>query len=202
MNEPIFKLWQQLQRHRIWIIQLLLLAVIGTGILWVDKRISNHLNPHFNCEATLIDPSLPDPHSAEKKLRLRIFSQGNRALIRVGYHHIEQSWVDIELSGTLKGVEAGSMSYLINLDKHQEWLHVAEDELPSYLLGMKRQIKKSLEQSASLDIKLHVLEMDVLSDYALLRVTPGDHLWACRMRETSFNEAETPLNTWFSGLMD
>ncbi|BCV29515.1 hypothetical protein AYI72_05355 [Shewanella algae] len=193
---------RRLRQNRIWILLLLLLLLFAAGIIWADTLISKRLSPNFNCEASLIRPGMAVDQANTEKLRLRIATENGHARLRVSYRHDSEPWASIELTGSIKGLEPGSLSYLISLEQRQEKLQVDEAELPPYLLAMRDSINKALAQPGKLDLRLHVLEMDILADYALIQVTPGDHLWACRMSEFEEDKAQEPLLSLISGLFD
>lgn len=192
----------RLRQNRSWILLLLLLLFV-VGILAVDTLISKYLNPSFNCEASLINPGKAEGPRGDEKLRLGITTENGQTRLKVSYRYDNEPWAGIELAGTIEGVELGSLSYLMSLEPYQDKLLLGEEELPPYLMAMREAINKALAQSGKLELRLHVLEMDILADYSLIQLSPGNHLWACRMTEfEEEDESQMPLINESNGIWD
>ncbi|GIU52301.1 MULTISPECIES: hypothetical protein [Shewanella] len=128
----------------------------------VDNVIMNHQHEPLYLSLTVQNKQINlDYYTAEK--------EGERELV--------------SLKGKLKELEIGKLMYQLDLKITDAQYQLDDPQLQDYLVNELDEVKSMLVTGSDISVALQVLEMDTKKDFILIKFSPYNTLWACRLHD-------------------
>ncbi|WP_153916285.1 hypothetical protein [Shewanella sp. TC10] len=120
-------------------------------------------------------------HAENEPLYLSLTIQDK--LIRLDYYTDEKESERefVSLKGHLKELEIGKLMYQLDLKVIDVNYRLDVPQLQDYLANELDEIRESLVLGNKVSVAMQVLEVDVKNDFILIKFSPYNTLWACRL---------------------
>lgn len=168
-NQTSFKLWP---------LSVLVLSVLAL-IIFLNGFVEDRDTIDLTCNASLYGSS--STKNNDKMIQLRVINDGKIAQIRYAYFDNGNPLGTMVLTGKLLRLEVAEMTYKFHFTRGEVLKDIQQDTLPTHLNDILKIGRQVLDNPKGLDISMKVTQMDRNKGYSIVKLEPGNNIWACQI---------------------
>ncbi|QYJ78229.1 hypothetical protein [Shewanella acanthi] len=167
---------------QLWHLVVLMVLLFSLFVVFKANAVNNkHIA--LTCDARLYkSPFNVNAAHFSQSLKLDVEIKDKRVKLNYRYRIDDHDLAAIIYNGTVSTLEAGTMTYKLDLDQANLKMDLLEDEVPEPIRDEIKQARVSLLELGEMSYDLQIVEMDRINDFTLIKFYPSGNLWACSGR--------------------
>ncbi|MCH1929675.1 hypothetical protein L9G16_05725 [Shewanella sp. A25] len=167
---------------QLWHLAVLMVLFFGLFFGFKAKAVNNkHIA--LTCDAKLYkSPFNVSATPFSQSLKLDVEIKDKRVKLNYRYLIDGHDLAAIIYNGTVSTLEAGTMTYKLDLDQANLKMDLLQDEVPEPIRDEIKESRVSLFEQGKMSYDLQIVDMDAVNNFTLIKFYPSGNLWACSNR--------------------